>query len=131
MFAAAVLVPAGDPGHDPAPVAGQRFWQLPAGARIAYVRVPAHGAPRPAPVVFVHGGPGVADMAGDAAFFGRLADDGFDVYVYDQAGTGRSSRLADPRGYTIARAVADLEAIRARIGAARLVLIGHSWGPRS
>ncbi len=45
MFAAAMLVPAGDPGHDPAPVAGQGFWQLPAGSRIAYVRVPAHGHP--------------------------------------------------------------------------------------
>jgi proline iminopeptidase len=79
-------------------------------------------------VVVVHGGPGVADMAGDAAYFGQLAGDGYDVWVYDQVGTGRSSRLADPRRYDIAREVADLEAIRGRIGADRMVLIGHSWG---
>ena len=128
VFVATVLVPVGDPRRPPAPVAGQRFWDLPTGSRIAYVERPAGGRPRPTPVVFVHGGPGIADMAGDTAFFGRLAGDGYDVWVYDQVGTGRTSRLADPRRYDIAREVADLEAIRQRIGADRLVLIGHSWG---
>jgi proline iminopeptidase len=33
-----------------------------------------------------------------------------------------------PRQYTIARNLADLEAIRGRIGADRMVLLGHSWG---
>ena len=41
---------------------------------------------------------------------------------------GLARLLADPRRYTIAREVADLEAIRGRIGADRMVLIGHSWG---
>jgi proline iminopeptidase len=124
-----VLVPVGDPRLAPAPVAGQRWWQLPTGSRIAYVHLPAPGPTRrPDPVVFLHGGPGVADMAGDAAYFGQLTADGYDVWVYDQVGTGRSSRLADPRGYTVARDVADLEAIRRRIGADRMVLIGHSYG---
>jgi proline iminopeptidase len=79
-------------------------------------------------VVFLHGGPGIADMAGDTAYFGQLTTDGFDVWVYDQVGTGRSARLPNPRRYTMARNVADLEAIRLRIGADRMVLIGHSWG---
>jgi proline iminopeptidase len=128
VFVATMLVPVGDPRLQPAPVAGQRWWQLPTGSRIAYVHLPAQGARRPTPVVFLHGGPGVADMAGDAAYFGQLARDGFDVWVYDQVGTGRSGRLADPRGYTVARGVADLEAIRQRIGADRMVLLGHSYG---
>jgi proline iminopeptidase len=128
VFAVAVLLPAGDPRLAPAPVAAQRLWALPTGSRIAYVHLPARGARRPSPVVFLHGGPGIADMAGDAAYFGRLTQDGFDVWVYDQVGTGRSSRLEDPRDYTIARNVADLEAIRERIGAERLLLVGHSWG---
>ena len=63
-----------------------------------------------------------------AAYFGRLAHDGFDVYVYDEVGSGRSSRLEDPRGYTLARDAADLEAIRKKIGVERMVLIGHSHG---
>jgi len=128
VFVVTALLPLGDPRLPPAPVAGQRFWELETGSRIAWVRVPAQGPRRPTPVVFLHGGPGIADMAGDAAYFGQLAGDGYDVWVYDQVGTGRSSRLADPRRYTIAREVADLEAIRRRIGADRMVLIGHSWG---
>jgi proline iminopeptidase len=128
VFGATALVPVRDPRLFPAPVAGQRYWELSTGSRIAWVHLPARGTPRPTPVVFLHGGPGVADMAGDAAYFGQLTQDGFDVWVYDQVGTGRSSRLADPRQYTVARGVADLEAIRQRIGADRMVLVGHSWG---
>jgi proline iminopeptidase len=111
LFALTAPVPLGDPRLPPAPVEGQRFWELSTGSRIAYVRVPAEGRARGAPVIFLHGGPGVPDMRGDSEYFGRLARDGFDVYVYDQVGRGRSSRLADPRGYTLGRDVADLEAI--------------------
>ena len=67
-------------------------------------------------------------MAGDAAFFGRLTELGHDVYVYDQLGAGRSTRLSDPTGYGIERDVADLEAVRLAIGADSLVLVGHSYG---
>ncbi len=122
------LLPLRDPVVPPTPVAGQAVWELPTGSRIAYVRVPAVGPRRPDPVVFLHGGPGVADMVGDAAYFGQLARDGFDVWVYDQVGVGRSARLHDPRGYTVGRDAADLEAIRQRIGAERLILIGYSYG---
>jgi len=128
-FILTALVPMGDPRRPPAPVEGQGFWDLATGSHIAYVHRQADGGSRGrAPVVFVHGGPGVADMRGDSAYFGRLAHDGFDVYVYDSLGTGRSSRLSDPRGYTLGRDVADLTAIRERIGARRLILIGHSYG---
>lgn len=53
---------------------------------------------------------------------------GFDVYDYAQVGAGLSERLEDVRDYTVARHVADLEAIRADIGADRLVLVGGSVG---
>jgi proline iminopeptidase len=117
-----------DPRLPPSSVEGQRFWDLPTGSTIAYVRIAAAGDPRPAPVIFLHGGPGVPDMEGDSEYFGRLARDGFDVYVYDEVGTGRSSRLENPRGYTLARDVADLEAIRKEIGAEKVIIIGHSHG---
>jgi pimeloyl-ACP methyl ester carboxylesterase len=74
VFVVTVLLPVGDPRLPPAPVAGQRQWALPTGSRIAYVRVPAAGRPRPTPVVFLHGGPGVADMAGDAAYLAAHPD---------------------------------------------------------
>ena len=128
LFAWTALLPMDDPRLPPAPVEGQRFWELPNGSRIAYVRVPAEGEARKTPVIFLHGGPGVPDMEGDSEYFGRLAEDGFDVYVYDQVGSGRSSRLSDPRGYGLDRDVSDLEAIRGEIRAERVVLIGHSYG---
>jgi proline iminopeptidase len=127
-FAATALVPMEDPRLPPAPVSGQRLWELSTGSRIAYVRVPAEGRARKTPVVFLHGGPGVPDMRGDSEYFGRLAKDGFDVYVYDGLGSGMSSRLEDPRGYTLGRDVADLEQIRRKIGAERVMLVGHSYG---
>lgn len=128
VLATLTLVP-GATGHRAGPVAGQRSWILPNGDRLRYVEVrppnPRAGTP---PVVFLHGGPGVADLAGDSAYFGRLVADGFHVYVYDQVGAGGSTRLSEPRTYSLRRDVANLEAVRQRIGAPRLILVGHSYG---
>jgi len=103
LFTAAFVLPGSGPRLEALPVAGQSIWQLPTGSRIAYVHLPAQGTPRAAPVVLLHGGPGIADMAGDASHFGGLTRDGFDVYVYDQAGTGHSARLADLTALIAAR----------------------------
>ncbi|MCK2219403.1 alpha/beta hydrolase [Actinomadura sp. ATCC 31491] len=111
-------------------VPGQREWRLPTGSRLAYVRLAPRKAVRPEPVVFLHGAPGLSDLAADARFYGRLTADGHQVYVYDRAGTGRSARLADPRGYGLARDVADLEAIRREVGADRLNLVARDEGAR-
>lgn len=123
----ATLRPA--PSHTSlAPVAGQREWRLPTGSELAYVRLAPKRVTRPDPVVFLHGGPGVADLAASSAFFGKLAADGYQVYVYDQLGAGRSARLRDPRGYGLMRDVQDLEAIRQAMGAGRLNLIAQDYG---
>ena len=112
----------------PDPIGGMEWLNLPDGSRLA-LHVTRPAAATEPPIIFVHGGPGVADMAHDAAAFAALAADR-DVYVYDRVGTGASSRLADPTGYTTARALRDLEAVRAHTGAPRVVLMGHSWGAR-
>ncbi len=113
------------------PVDSVRYWDLPTGSHIAYVRTSGtRGADLP-PVIYLHGGPGAYEVASLPAYR-RFVDEwarlGFDVYFYDQAGSGLSGRLSDPTAYTVERHVADLEAIRQRIGAARVVLIGESWG---
>jgi proline iminopeptidase len=128
IAALALLWPLGDLDQPPAAVAGQTMWALPTGSRLAVVHVSAVGRPSATPIVYLHGGPGISELPEATAAFGRLAADGFDVYLYDQIGVGRSQRLSDPTGYTMERDIADLEAVRARIGAARMVLIGHSWG---
>ncbi|MEO3791013.1 alpha/beta fold hydrolase [Nonomuraea sp. B10E15] len=106
---------------------GTQYWDLPTGSRIAYTRTPAHGEHQDTPVILVHGGPGAPD-AEPSPLAPALAAAGYDVYAYHQVGAGLSSRLSDVRGYTIARHVADLDAVRSAIGADRVVLAGVSWG---
>jgi proline iminopeptidase len=126
---AAVLVPLGDPVRPPAAPPGASAWTLPDGDRLAHGVVRAAPGTTPAtPVVVLHGGPGVPDLAGHLAALAPLAADGHDVWAYAQRGTGGSSRLADPSGYTTGLAVDDLEQVRRRIGAGRMILLGHSYG---
>jgi pimeloyl-ACP methyl ester carboxylesterase len=107
-----------------------RYWNLSTGSHLAYLKVPAQGKARATPIILVGGGPGEEDVAdpSQTQFFGQLAREGYDVYFYDQIGSGLSARLADPGQYTLARHVADLEAIREKIGARAVILMGASWG---
>jgi pimeloyl-ACP methyl ester carboxylesterase len=110
--------------------AGVNYWNLSTGSHIAYLEVPAQGVAKATPFIFVGGGPGDEDVAdaSETQFFGQVAQLGYNVYFYDQVGAGLSARLADPAQYTLARHVADLEAIRAQIGAQQMILLGISWG---
>lgn len=128
LFTTLVLIPTGDPQRPPTDVAGIEFVGLPTGSRLAVVERRSDSTIKGPAVVFLHGGPGTPDMAGDIAYFGQLADDGYDVYTYDQLGSGRSSRLTDPAGYTIERHAADLEALRQQLGIDSMILIAHSAG---
>ena len=48
--------------------------------------------------------------------------------VYDQRGTGRSEPYRADGSQTVETHVADLEALRAELGAEKVDLAGHSWG---
>ncbi|MGH2370012.1 MAG: alpha/beta fold hydrolase, partial [Chloroflexota bacterium] len=123
-----LLVYAPAPPSTPFPATDDwRSWALPTGSRLAYTRTPAQGVPRPAPVILVHGGPGAPERW-DERVPATLAEAGFDVYQYHQVGAGLSERLGDVKQYTVARHVADLDALRATIGAERVALVGQSWG---
>ncbi|GII76595.1 hypothetical protein Sru01_15770 [Sphaerisporangium rufum] len=126
LFAWTALVP--PPVPPPAAFPGARLVRVATGSTLEVVRVPARAAGGGPPVVVVHGGPGVPDLAQLGRTYGRLAERGRDVYLYAEAGTGASTRSADPRGYSRERDVADLEALRARLGLDRMVLLGHSYG---
>ncbi len=126
----AVLRPTHSPHIVPVARSNTQYWSLPTGSRIAYsVYEPPPGVPvKPEPIVFLHGGPGLRAFDTDHDFYQQFAQDGFRVYLFDQAGSGLSDRLPHGSDYTVERFVADLEAIRQQIGADRLILIGHSWG---
>ncbi len=74
------------------------------------------------PLVMCHGGPGAWDMFADAA---ALLADRVRVIRWDQRGCGRSQRRGP---YSMARTVADLDAVREHYGLERMALLGHSWG---
>jgi proline iminopeptidase len=116
------------PSRHSVPRADTRYWSLDTGSFIAYTHFPASGAERGETIVFLHGGPGAPLRESEYAFFERFAGEGYDVYLYEQVGTGRSAPPADVRDYSVRRNVNDLEAIRRQIGAERLILVGQSWG---
>jgi proline iminopeptidase len=107
---------------------GMQYWDLLTGSRISYSLIPAKGIRKPYPVISLIGGPGGSFGENDIQKLTPMAEEGYDVYLYDQVGSGWSARLADIRDYTAARHKQDLEAIVQNIGAEKVILIGHSWG---
>lgn len=74
------------------------------------------------PLVLCHGGPGLWDYLDDVA---ELLRDAAQVIRWDQRGCGRSERRGP---YSIARSVADLDAVREQRAGPRTAVLGHSWG---
>ncbi len=107
-----------------------QYWELDTGSRIAYQRFPAEVKRYREPVMFLHGGPGgaVVSFQPITDVISSLSEDGYDVYFYDQIGGGLSGRLKNIRDYTLSRQIADLENIRQKIGAEKMILIGESFG---
>jgi proline iminopeptidase len=125
-----LLFPMTDPRIPAEPVDGMQRVTLSNGDDL-YVRLlPSAGAASPdsAPIVFVHGGPGVADMRHDAEAFANLTDMGHELVLYDEIGAGHSGRLDDPSLYSLDRDVADLEELVGALGLERPIFIGHSYG---
>lgn len=110
------------------PRASTQYWDLPTGSRIGYTLLPAKGQRKSCPVIFLQGGPGGFISNRNIETLQPLADDGYDVYLYDQIGSGQSSRLENIGDYTAERHKQDLEEIVKKIGAEKVVLIGQSWG---
>jgi pimeloyl-ACP methyl ester carboxylesterase len=90
------------------------------------------GADRNAPLVlWLHGAGGTEGPL--FRYFNAGLEDHFVVAYWDQRGAGRSfDPDADPHALTIARHLADLDAVvdhlRQSFGQEKVTLIGHSWG---
>ncbi len=75
-----------------------------------------------APLILCHGGPGMWDYFEDVA---EMLHGAFRVVRWDQRGCGRSERRGP---YSIARSLADLDAVRDELAGPRTAVLGHSWG---
>jgi proline iminopeptidase len=83
------------------------------------------GNPAGKPALFVHGGPGGGGDVNARRFFDPT---GYRIVVFDQRGSGRSRPHASLEANTTWHLVADIEALRARLGIARWLVFGGSWG---
>jgi len=81
---------------------------------------------RGAPLVIVHGGPG----ASHDYFLPYLLPlmRSHKLVFIDERGSGKSSKLENPKQYTIANMVEDIEAVRQTLDLGKISLLGHSFG---
>jgi proline iminopeptidase len=78
------------------------------------------------PLMIVHGGPGAShDYL--LPYLLPLAKTNKLVFI-DERGSGRSSGLEDPSGYTVENMVEDVEAVRTALNLGKINLLGHSYG---
>lgn len=83
------------------------------------------GKPDGIPVVFLHGGPGSGCEPYHRQFFNP---EKYRIILFDQRGAGRSTPHAELENNTTQDLVADMEAIRERLGIEKWVVFGGSWG---
>ncbi|QHT71562.1 alpha/beta hydrolase [Rhodocytophaga rosea] len=105
-----------------------QFWNLPTGSTIAYTLISGQGKKKPYPVIYLHGGPGGYIRQSFIKDISALANEGYDLYLYDQIGSGLSKRLDTITHYTVNRHIRDLAAIIEKLGKGKVILIGQSWG---
>ncbi len=83
------------------------------------------GAPHGIPVVYLHGGPGSGCLPTHRRFYDP---DRYRIVLFDQRGCGRSTPLGETRANTTAHLIADIEALRERLGIPAWLVVGGSWG---
>jgi proline iminopeptidase len=83
------------------------------------------GNPQGKPALFVHGGPGGGGDVNARRFFDPSS---YRIVVFDQRGAGRSRPAASLADNTTWHLVADIEALRERLGVDRWLVFGGSWG---
>jgi len=107
---------------------GTQYWDLQTGSKIAYTLVSAKGIKKPYPIIYLQGGPGGFISDRNIKMLAPLSEDGYDIFLYDQIGSGQSERLSNINEYTADRHKKDLEELIKKIGSEKVILIGQSWG---
>lgn len=111
------------------PRSDTRYWTMQDGYRIAYTHIEGDSANTNPVIIFLHGGPGGYIHSAIIARMKEVSKAGYDVYLYDQVGSGLSDRLPAPKDYSFERHLKDLhEIISRQIKADQVILIGHSYG---
>jgi len=83
------------------------------------------GTPGGKPAVFLHGGPGSGISPGQRRQFDPAL---YDVLLFDQRGSGKSTPFAGLEHNTTWHLVADIERLREMAGHEKWLVFGGSWG---
>ena len=129
LFFIASLIPMSEVIPKIKPRKSTEYWELADGFKIAYTKVSADTIVDSSPIIFLHGGPGGYIQTSIIDEMKHVAQQGYNVYLYDQIGSGLSDRLPKPRDYSFDRHLIDLEEIITKhIKATKVILIGQSYG---
>jgi len=111
------------------PRASTQYWEMDAGFRMAYTHLAGKDSLPSSPVVFLHGGPGGYVHSSIIEALDKLTHQGFDVYLYDQRGSGLSDRMPKYTDISFEKHLLDLhEIITKHIQAEHVILMGQSFG---
>lgn len=80
------------------------------------------------PLILVNGGPGLDHRYFHASSVWKDLSQRRAVIFYDQRGMGGSTSTIPTDRFTVDLMVADLEALRVKLGVPKIALLGHSWG---
>lgn len=106
-----------------------KYWVMNNGYKIAYTKLDGDTTNTKPSIIFLHGGPGGYIHSAIITQMKEIAQHGYDVYLYDQIGSGLSDRLPKPKDYSFERHLNDLnEIISHQIKNKKVILIGHSYG---
>ncbi|MDX1470777.1 MAG: alpha/beta hydrolase [Flavobacteriaceae bacterium] len=107
-----------------------QYWEMDEGFKIAYTHLksPSNSNSKP-PIIFLHGGPGGYIHSSIIQTMKDLNPLGYDVYLYDQRGSGLSDRMDKYSDVSFQKHLLDLnEIVEKKIGASKVILIGQSFG---
>lgn len=106
-----------------------QYWTMQGGYKIAYTKIIGDTTNKTPTVIFLHGGPGGYIHSAIISQMKGIAANGYNVYLYDQIGSGLSDRLPKPKDYSFEKHLSDLdEIIHTQIKTENVILIGHSFG---
>jgi proline iminopeptidase len=78
------------------------------------------------PLMIIHGGPGASHDYFLPHLLPLMRTNRL-IFI-DERGSGKSSKLEDPKQYTVANMVEDIETVRQALGLGKISLLGHSFG---
>lgn len=128
VFLLYVLIPRNWSGEPYKKLPGHYIWKLSSGSMINYYELTPSKMIDSIPILYLHGGPGGCISPFGLETFRKLSQMGYKIFLYDQLGSGGSSKADKISDYSVERHTKDLTEIIDKIAAPKVNIIAQSWG---